>query len=217
MRNHLFYGMFTILTQLVLTSSSFANGYSQNIYLCDMGIRNLNHSNNSGVNYMEYLQNGNSQVIQENTNWTSALDRASQLILNYDRWNPAFSIDNISVNLGSDFYGAQYYLEYCYSWDRQAPMDSIQYAITFTPTLKANIPNTEMQTDTKCSIKFKDGHVVDSDSPQSDYVQTLLEDGKVSMRCTIRLTFKEATGNIQRPHNNDLGEVNPQINVKVEP
>ena len=218
MRNHLLsISILAVLVQLFLSSTSFALGYTHNIYLCDVGMMNSDFSNSRGVDYVEYTQNGQVQRVGANTAWTSAFQRAPQQIMGYDRWNPSFGIEEVTFALNSDYYGTQYYLEYCYMWDRQAPFDAVQYSTLFTPTLYAPIPNTTMTVDTKCSIQFKNGSVIDNDSPQTPVVETLLDENKTSMRCTIRLTFKETATNIQRPHNSDLSAVNPQIKVKVDP
>lgn len=212
------YLLFVLLAQIALPSASFASGYTENLFLCDMGIMNPDRSNTRGVDYVEYLQNERSNMIHGSYAWSTAIDIAKTKIQNYERWNPAFGINDVSFNLDSEFYGTEYYLEYCYTWDRVLPLDPILYTLTFTSELPIEIPHTQFETSSTCSIKSEDGHSTENTKyPQTPEIEIMLNPDQVSMRCTIRLSFKELTGNIYRPHNQDLGAIDPKVQIKVEP
>lgn len=213
-------------------SLAHAETYTHQIYLCDMGMMNPGTTGSRGVDYMEYMQNGRKETVLATPAWSSAAVIAGQKILGFDRWNSAYAINDVGFNLESDFYGSQYYLEYCYMWDRDphAPGTpgggnyTIQYSFVVSAEIPVQIINTAINMNSKCDVQNKNHKVRSSEFLQTPLFQELLEPDEVSMRCTIRLTFKEETvGLLLRPHNNVVDgavqpeTLDPQIKIKVTP
>jgi hypothetical protein len=200
-----------------LAITALATGYTENLYLCDLGIINSNSTNQLGVDFIQYTQNEKTLSVSAQTTYSTALNKSTRINPAFDRWTPANGLNDISINMESDFYGSQYYLEYCYTWDRTAPSDNINYDVTFISSLPTAVPFTQMSVDTNCSIKANDGAVINTETSKTPVTNNLLTTDLVGMRCTIKLNFKEDSFFIARPHNGDYLGINPNITVKVNP
>jgi hypothetical protein len=196
---------------------AMAVGYVENLYLCDLGIMNSNSYNKLGVDYIHYFQNDKNLGVSASSRFSSALNNATNLDSHFDRWDPLTGINDVSINLESDFYGAEYYLEYCYTWDRTLPSDNLNYDIKFTTSLPSAVPSTQLSVDTNCSLKANNGVVANTSISDSAIVINTMTTDFSSMRCTIKLNFKEDIYLKTRPHNGDLVGVDPHITVKVTP
>ena len=203
-----------LITSLV-AFPAFAGGFTESLYLCDLGIMNSNNLSQKGVDFIQYQEEGKAFDISATQNFSSALTNATNLNSSYDRWNLTNGIENVSINLQSDFYGAQYYLEYCYKWDRVLPSDNFNYNVTFITSLPVAVPNTQFSVDTKCSQKNLSGAVIDTPNSQSTITTNTVTTDFASMRCTVRLNFKENPYFTPRPHNGGLLDINPNITVRV--
>lgn len=201
----------------VITEMSAEAGYTENLYLCDLGIMSINNSNQLGVDFIQYTQNGKTLSVSTSTHFSTALNVATILNPSFDRWNPTTGINDVSINLESDFYGSQYYLEYCYTWDRILPSDNLNYEVTFTSRLSTVVPFTQLSADTNCSLKANNGTVINTSVSQSFIATNSITTDFSSMRCTIKLSFKENLNFIARPHNGDDLGINPNITVRVSP
>lgn len=201
-------------------SGSHAAGHVDQLYLCDLGITNPDRTNRYGVDYVEYTQNSHKYLGQATPTTYSAATVAAQQIVGYDRWKSNFGIDNVYFNLDSEFYGSSYYLEYCFTWDRLPPMDNIQYTVKVSTAMPIEVPYTTLNTDSKCSLVSLNSGVQSVNNAAFDKTsafEMILLPNVVGMRCTIRLSLQETAGGILRPHNNDLGAVDPQVRIQVTP
>jgi hypothetical protein len=206
-----------IIIYLITILQAFASGYAENIYLCDLGILNSNSANERGVDFIQYTTNGRNLSVSSASYLSTALNASLNLNPSFDRWNTANGIDDVSINLESDYLGAQYFLEYCYTWDRILPTDNLNYDVTFITTLPASVPYTQFSVDTKCSLMANNGAVVNTEILQSSIATNSLSTDFSSMRCTVRLNFKEDSFFTARPHNGGLLNIDPQVTVKVSP
>lgn len=206
-----------VALSIIFGTSNLYAGYTENLYLCDMGIKNVNFSNALGVDFIQYSQNGRTLNLSASSNYTTALDQALRLNPSFDRWNPLTGINDVSIDLGSDYFGAQYYLEYCYTWDRTLPTDNINYDVTFTSSLPNAVPFTQMGVDTNCSLMANNGAVINTQVAQSFTATNYLSTDFTSMRCTIRLTFTEDSFFIKRPHNGNALGIDPNVTTRVSP
>lgn len=205
------------------TFLSFAVDYTENLYLCDLGIKNSNTSNQLGVDFIEYFQSNRNLSVNAGINFNTA----SNYIQNYDPafslWLPNYAIDNASINLETDFYGSQYFLQYCYTWDRTIPPNNngtsisstpMSYNVTFNTSIMGPIPMTQVSGVTDCSILSSAGYVNQVTSQTLDVINSLSSDS-ISMRCTIKINFIEDTFGGMRPHNGGVVDINPIVNVSV--
>jgi hypothetical protein len=211
--NYLFINLITMF----IAMPSFAGGYTENLYLCDLGMKSSNIFNERGVDFIQYVQNGRNLSVNATPVLSSALSLATNNNSLFDRWSSLNGITDVSINLESDFYGTQYFLEYCYTWDRVLPTDNINYDVTFISSLVSTITSTQFSVDTRCSIMANNGAVVNTLNSNSFVTTNLLSIDFSSMRCTIRLNFKEDTFSISRPHNGGLLNIDPNITVRVSP
>ena len=215
MKNHTKVNIVFLSTVFAL-SSAFAAGYSENLYLCDLGIISSNTLNERGVDFIQYSLNAQTSSVSAYLSYSTALTNALNLDAAFDRWNPANGIENVSINLESDYYGTQYFLEYCYTWDRLAPVDNTYYDVNFSASLPTVIPFTNFTADTKCSLMDSNAAVTNVAVLQSLTATVPLTSDFISMRCTIRLNFTESAGFTARPHNGGLLDIDPGVTVKAE-
>ena len=210
---------YIILGLISLSSlpSADAAGYTEALYLCDLGIKNSNSLNQQGVDFVQYSQMGRNLNVSAGTEFTSALSMATQANSSFDRWDENTGLDNVSINLESELYGVEYYLEYCYKWDRIMPSDNINYDVTFFTNLPNAVAHTIPNIVTNCSIKANNGNIIDTPVSSSFVSTNTITTDSTSMRCTIRINFKEDSFFTARPHNGGLVGVDPNITVKVRP
>lgn len=215
--NKLFKLAIISLTSILFITNSMAAGYTEKLYLCDLGIKSSNSSNQLGVDFIQYKQLEKTLSVTASNQFSTALSVAMGLNSGFDRWNPSTGINDVSINLESDFYGSEYYLEYCYTWDRILPTDNLNYDVTFITSLSNAIPFTQVGVDTRCSIKANNGSIMNTSTLQSPTAKNLITTDFSSMRCTIKFNLKEDSYFIVRPHNGDFIGIDPNISVRVSP
>ncbi len=193
--------------------------YTENLFLCDLGIMNSNTSNQLGVDSIQYTQFGKTMSLSalSTSLFTSQLEAAKNFNGAYDRWDASIGMTDIFVNLDSDFYGSRYYLEYCYTWNRAVPSDNLNYEIKFSASLPIELPSTRVSVDTKCSMLGSKGDVVSNEYLQSFKATNTLSTDVVSMRCTVRLNFVEDSFTKSRPHDGSAFQLDPNVSIEVSP
>jgi hypothetical protein len=196
---------------------AYADGYGHDLYLCDLGIKNANSLNQFGVDFIQYFQNAQLRNVFSTNEFSTVLAQNIRNNSSFDRWSSTNAIENVSINLESDFYGSQYFLEYCYNWERIMPTDNLNYEVSFLTMLRSPISNTQFSVDTICSLMANNGVVTNEVNMQSNQATLFLSTDYKSMRCTIKLNFKEDISFATRPHNGGDLNIDPVINVKVNP
>ena len=199
-----------------LSQSAWAAGYIHDAFVCDVGIRNPDRTNRLGVDSVGFTRAGRTQSVAGTPEGVSAVLSA---IEKYDRWDSANALTEVAVNLGSDFFGSEYFVEFCYRWDRMAPVDATDYTIDLSLLLNAVPQHVNVNADTNCLLQNKNGSTVNRRVPGAERVQIAVGADFVNLRCGIRFTFTEVKDGSRRPHQiSTTGlESEPQIKVKVEP
>lgn len=173
--------------------------YSDSSSVCDVGIMNSNFSSNNGINSISYVQNGVASSVSSsatNANFSSAyvLNSLTQ-VGNFDQWNAANVLENISFNLGSDTLGAQFYFDICYQWNRTSPTDTFVYYNTLNMSALPAITDTDQSYFTSCNFFDSAGTLLPVSIPSTDSsiaVLTVAIPSKTSiMKCHITTTYVE--------------------------
>lgn len=196
--------------------NSFAS-YSHNLTLCDLGLRNGNSFNQLGVDFIQYSLAGRVTSVTAGANFSSAVNQELSGNSLYNQWDINNGISDVSMNLGSDYFGTEYYLQYCYTFDRQLPNDNITYEVTTLSSMPVNVPETLWTSDTTCSLKYSNGVIINSQSLNASNVTNLITTDIVSARCTIKLNFTESSYFKLRPHSGDPLSIDPSVIVRVAP
>lgn len=206
-----------LLSMLALTAGAdaLAGGYTQDLFLCDVGIRSPGTAAALGVDYLTYKFKDKRLTLMGGMTLSSAVKAATDP---YDRWDTNNQLKDVDLNLESDYYGTMYYLEYCYKWERVLPSDSVVYAVTLM-LAQPSVPitHTNIAVTTTCVTKTAAGAFLTQNASDWVPVYTQLGTDMNAVRCTVRFTFNEVADGSRRPHSLDYENDSPQISVKVEP
>lgn len=201
----------------VMTIAATTPAYTESLYLCDLGIKNANTTNQLGVDFIEYTQVGRNEEVGSGINFVTASNLISAIDPLFNLWSSNYGITNVSIDLESDNFGSQYYLQYCYNWIRNTAKSNNNgsYKVNFTTTLPTTITNTQASGVTDCSIISTKG-VVTQVTTKGLTALSSLSGNSASMRCTIKINYIEDILAGARPHNGDAIDINPVVKVSVQ-
>ena len=202
-------------------TNALAVGYQEELFLCDLGIRNPDTSNSLGVNLIRFRRGERPRTLRASPVLTSAYATSPEV---YDRWVQGNALTDVEFDLGADYYGSEYFLEFCYKWERTVPADRVDYSVILNLTpgsglgygLGSGMSNTRLGVDTTCVAKDNAGVFFTQNFKGSLQPATILGPDKVALRCIVRFSYVETNEGVRRPHSLEY-DIDPIIVVKVEP
>lgn len=204
---------FVFVFWCVVNSNAHAQGYAHSLFLCDLGMQSLSGANNLGVNFVTYDQLGLSRSLGA----TSTLQKASQKVPEgTNLWLEPNQISNVLFNLESDYYGTEYYWDYCYVWNRDQLNEAL-FSIDINVATPPEIDNTAITFKTECTSRSILNTLITQTSINTNSTLWSMPSNQVELKCIIRFSFKEENFTVRRPHQTRLDNLTSQIGITVDP
>ncbi len=204
---------FLLVFWLGLMGNVQAQGYTHSLFLCDLGLQSLSGSNDLGVNFVTYDQLG----VGRSFGAINSIQKASQKVpAGTDLWLEANQISNVLFNLESDYYGTEYYWDYCYVWNREQLNETL-FSININVVTPPEIDNTLITFQTECTSRSILNTLITQTSVNTNNTTWNMPSNQVELKCIIRYTFREENFTVRRPHQTRLDNLTSQIGITVDP